>query len=106
IDRLGLLDAVRNAGAVAVKSACIRADGAEVSVPFERPGLGISRTALDAIFSRNARVEQGHIVDSVKRVDGGFRVDDIACRVVIDASGKLGRFTKRQTVNEFGIQYT
>jgi hypothetical protein len=32
-------------------------------------------------------------------------VDDIACRVVIDAAGKLSRFTKRRGVDEFGIQF-
>ena len=35
----------------------------------------------------------------------GFVVDDIECSVVIDAAGKLSRFTRRQPVDEFGIQY-
>ena len=39
------------------------------------------------------------------RCGSGFVVDDIECSVVIDAAGKLSRFTRRQAVDEFGIQY-
>jgi flavin-dependent dehydrogenase len=106
IRRLGLLDDVRLAGAADVTSACVRINGVEKRILFEQPGLGISRNALDEIVARGARIEQGWDVREARRAADGFVVDGIRCSVVIDASGKLGRFTKRQTVDEFGIQYT
>jgi len=105
IKSLGLLDDVRRAGAVEVTSARVRIGNSRMNVPFERPGLGISRWALDEIFARTARVEQGHSVDEVTRSKDGFVVDGISCTAVVDASGKLGRFTRRRGVPEFGIQY-
>src|SRR5713226_2536449 len=44
VERLGLLDEVRKAGAVDVRSARVRVGSVEVEIPFERPGLGISRS--------------------------------------------------------------
>src|SRR5579883_3384262 len=106
LDYLGVLEDVRFAGAVEVRSARVRVGSANaVEIPFERPGLGISRSALDATLAQGAPVEQGRSVREVRRMDGGFVVDDIACRVVIDASGKLSRFTKRDSVEEFGVQF-
>jgi len=105
VRRIGLLDEVRNAGAVEVKSARVRVGKSEVEIPFDRPGLGISRSALDDIVARGSRVEQGWNVREVLRTADGWAIDGIHCSVVIDASGKLGRFTKRQSVEEFGIQY-
>jgi len=106
VAHLGLLNDVLNAGAVQVRSARVHVGGVEMEIPFERPGLGISRCALDEIFARGARVRQGHTVREVKRSNAGFAVDGIDCSVVIDASGKLGRFTQRRRADEFGIQYT
>src|SRR5262249_27639276 len=77
-----------------------------LEIAFGRPALGISRNVLDDILARGARVQQGVPVRSVKRCNAGFDVDGFRCSVVIDASGKLGRFTKRQRVDEFGIQYS
>jgi flavin-dependent dehydrogenase len=105
VDQLGLLEDVRAAGAVEVKSARVRIDSADVEIPFERPGLGISRAALDEIVARGARVQEGCAVRDVKREGHGFVVDGIVCAIVIDAAGKLSRFTKRRGVEEFGIQY-
>lgn len=102
---LDVLDDVRSAGAVEVTSARVRAGSADVEIPFERPGLGISRSTLDEILARRAPVEQGRAVRDVGRSGTGFIVDDISCRAVIDAAGKLSRFTKRRTEDEFGIQY-
>jgi flavin-dependent dehydrogenase len=102
---LDVLDDVRRAGAMKVTSALVRVGTTEVRIPFERPGLGISRCTLDDILARSAPVTQGHQVRDVRRSGSGFVVDDIFCRVVIDAAGKLSRFTKRRTVEEFGIQY-
>ena len=96
LDELGVLDEVRRAGAVEVRSARVRVGAVEVEIPFERPGLGISRSALDEIVARGARVEQGHAV---------HQVQGIACSVVIDAAGKLSRFTRRTSAEEFGVQY-
>lgn len=97
LERLGVLQDVRDAGAVEVKSAKVRVGSSEVEIPFERPGLGISRSALDEVMARTPCVRQGCAVTSVKELD---------CKVVIDAAGKLSRFTRRHSVEEFGIQYT
>lgn len=102
---LDVFDEVRRAGAVQVNSARVRAGATETEILFERPGLGISRSALDDILARGAAVIQGYHVRDVRRSGSGFVVDDVACRVVIDAAGKLSRFTKRRAVEEFGIQY-
>jgi flavin-dependent dehydrogenase len=96
LDELGVLDDVWRAGAVEVRSARVRVGAMEVEIPFERPGLGISRSALDDIVARGAPVEQGHAV---------YNVDELGRAVVIDAAGKLSRFTRRAGVQEFGIQY-
>jgi len=106
LEQLGLLDEIVNAGAVKVSSARVRAGSIEVEIPFGRPGLGVSRNVLDHILARDARVQQGYIVRKVQRCNPGFDVNGVLCSVVIDASGKLGRFTKRQHVDEFGIQYS
>src|SRR5262249_39704921 len=105
LNTLGVLDQVREAGAAEVTSARVRAGSAEVEILFERPGLGISRNALDEILARNALVKEGHAVRDVRRSASGFIVGDILCTVVIDAAGKLSRFTRRHAVDEFGIQY-
>jgi len=106
LEHLRLLNELISAGAVHVRSARIRACGCELEVPFASCALGVSRNVLDEIVARGARVLQGHIVREVRRCNGGFVVDGMVCRVVIDASGKLGRFTKRRQANEFGVQYS
>jgi flavin-dependent dehydrogenase len=106
VGRLGLLQRVLEAGAVEVRSARIRAGRREVEIPFERAGLGMSRSALDCIVAAHPRVHQGRAVREIRRAATGFSVDGRFCSVVIDASGKLGRFSKRLTAPEFGIQYT
>jgi flavin-dependent dehydrogenase len=105
LNRLGVLEEVRRAGAVDVRSAFVRIDRAEIRVPFRRPGLGVTRSVLDDVLARSARVQQEHAVQKVHRTNSGFEVDGVACSVVIDASGKLGRFTRRLPVDEFGVQY-
>ena len=106
LEYLGLVDELLRAGAVEVKSARIHSGGISVDLPFERSGLGISRSTLDNIVARGARIQQGCMVRQVKRESSGFRVDEIVCRVVVDASGKLGRFTQRKGTAEFGVQYS
>jgi flavin-dependent dehydrogenase len=105
LDGLGVLDEVRKAGAVEVTSAQVRVGSVNAKIPFERAGLGISRGALDDVVARGARVNQGCSVREVRRDNGAFRLDGMACSVVIDAAGKLSRFSSRRTVEEFGIQY-
>src|SRR5215510_13217699 len=56
IERLGLLSKLRAAGAVDVTSARVRAENREYVLPFERPGLGLSRATLDDVIARGARV--------------------------------------------------
>jgi flavin-dependent dehydrogenase len=110
LDNLGLLEEVRRAGATRVYSATVHIGDAEVEIPFNRPGLGISRQTLDHIVARSARVEQGCGITNISRVATGFVVSGSGVRahapVLIDASGKLSRFTRRSAVNEFGVQFT
>ena len=110
LEQLGVLDDVRNAGATEVRLANVRADAVEAVIPFKRAGLGISRSALDEIVARKASVDQGSAVTDVIRTDSGFVVSgqgfEAACRVVIDAAGKLSRLTRRSSVSEFGIQFS
>lgn len=109
LERLGVLDRVLSAGATVVHSARIRVDSTEVEIPFERSGLGISRTVLDHIVAEGTEVEQGRFVSSVKQTESGFLVSgtgiQAAARIVIDASGKLSRLSQRLVLNEFGIQF-
>ena len=105
LGRLGLLDEILDAGAVEVTSARVRAGSAEVEILFERRGLGISRAVLDEVVARHARVKQGCGVHEVKRHGRLFHVNGMECSVVIDAAGKLSRFTKRRGTGDFGVQY-
>jgi flavin-dependent dehydrogenase len=109
LERLGVLGEVRDAGAVDVRSARIRMGSVEVDVPFERPGLGISRSALDRIVA-GSLVNEGWAVSRVARTDDGFVVSgagfEVSCSVVVDAAGKLSRFSPKRREEEFGIQYT
>src|SRR5947207_15124189 len=105
LDRLALVDEILEAGAVEVTSARVRAGSAEVEFPFKRRGLGISRSVLDEVVARHTRVKQGCGVQEVKRHGRMFHVNGMACSVVIDAAGKLSRFTKRRGTGEFGVQY-
>ena len=110
LERLGVLDEVRAAGAVEISAARVaveesQVEESQVDVRFSRPGLGISRTVLDYVMARGAPVQQGHAVREVRRKLGRFYVDDIECSVVIDAAGKLSRFGKRRPADEFGVQY-
>jgi flavin-dependent dehydrogenase len=109
LEELGVLDKVVRAGATAVHSARIHVRSTEVEIPFERAGLGISRSTLDHVVARDAPVEQGCFVSSISRTENGFQVwgpgIEVATRIVIDASGKLGRLSRRAAVDEFGIQF-
>src|SRR2546427_1609791 len=58
LERFGLLDKVRQAGAVEVNSARVRVESVQVEIPFERPGLGISRSALDTVVAAGTKVKQ------------------------------------------------
>ena len=109
LDRLDLLDLVRAAGAVEVDRARIHAGGTEREVPLRRKGLGISRGTLDEIVARGAPVHQGINVRTVVRRGNGFVIEtdegEVQTAILIDAAGKLSRFTRRSTVEEFGIQF-
>ena len=110
LDRLGVLNEIRRAGAKEVTSARIRIDSMEVEIEFDRPGLGISRSALDEVAARGTTVRQESPVTEVIRTEKGFRVTgpncEADCAVIVDAAGKLSRFTRRKTVDEFGIQFS
>jgi flavin-dependent dehydrogenase len=108
LDRLGLLQAVRNAGGVEVRSAQILLLDRQISFPFHQSGLGISRRTLDDIVASEAPIEFT-AVRSVARIEDGFRVSldgrEVLAKVVVDAAGKLSVFARRQTVDEFGVQF-
>jgi flavin-dependent dehydrogenase len=108
LDHLDVLTAVRAAGAINVDHARIRSDDQEFEIPFPRPGLGISRNVLDATLA-NSAVQQGIAVHDIRKTDNGFDVQTSAgpvkAAVLIDAAGKLSRFTRRKTGQEFGVQY-
>jgi flavin-dependent dehydrogenase len=111
VDALGELDvlgAVRQAGGVEVRSAHVRFAAVDASFALPRPGLGISRRALDAILANHQGVRRG-TVREVRASGGGFRLqvdaEEISARVVVDAAGKLSRFTERRSVGQFGVQF-
>lgn len=108
VDRLGLLDGVRKAGAVEVASACVRIGGRELRFDLPRRGLGVSRRTLDAILGDHPAVRRG-TVHGVKSEGGRFFTEtdlgEVEARVLIDASGKLSRFTRRIPTAHFGVQF-
>jgi flavin-dependent dehydrogenase len=109
LDQLGVLEEVRAKGAVPIQKIRVRAGKAVAEIPFRKPGMGISRASLDNVLAGRSQIIQGAAVRNVERRDRGFVVGgesfEVACRIVIDAAGKLSRFTKRQRVDEFGVQY-
>jgi flavin-dependent dehydrogenase len=108
LDELELLDRVRNAGAVQIRLAAIRTLAGEVRLQLHRPGLGISRKTLDTIVGSHPDVLREKVL-GIRRTTDGFRVKldgaEIAAKAVIDAGGKLSRFTPRRSGNTFGVQF-
>jgi menaquinone-9 beta-reductase len=108
LEELGMLGSVRAAGAADVRTSRIRMREVDVSVPLPRPGLGISRRTLDGVMANHAGVQHGTVRD-VQHSGDVFRVrvdeGEVAARVVIDAAGKLSRFTARRAAAEFGVQF-
>jgi flavin-dependent dehydrogenase len=108
LDQLGVLSDVRAVGAVEVRACRLRMNDIDVSVPLPLPGLGISRKALDRLMANHAGVQHG-AVREVNRSGEGFRVqigeEVVEARAVIDAAGKLSRFTAHRAAPEFGIQF-
>jgi menaquinone-9 beta-reductase len=86
----------------------VRFGHVEAVLDLPRAGLGISRKALDAILANQEAVQRATVQD-VRRGGGGFRLRidgrDVSARVLVDAAGKLSRFTQRRAVNQFGIQF-
>jgi flavin-dependent dehydrogenase len=110
LDELGLLDKLRIAGAVAVHSARLRSEGMEADIPFRRAGLGVSRRTLDAILGDHNAVEHGNVLSAENQRDGRFRIhmndgSEIFAKILIDAAGKLSRFTPMHSSPQFGVQF-
>ena len=108
LDELRVLDSIHAAGAVPVRHSRVRMRQREVVVELPRPGLGISRKTLDSVVANHAAVRQG-TVRGVRREGNAFHVQlddgEVSARVVIDAAGKLSRFTPRRTAPQFGVQF-
>ena len=114
LDRLGVLDNVLAAGAVPVDRGRVRAGGRTIEIPFPAPALGFSRERLDALLAGRAGVEHGCPVESVRRDGGGFVTElsgpsgsrfEVSSKVVVDAAGKLSRFTRRLPSSQYGVGY-
>lgn len=108
LDQLGTLDAVRATGAKTVRSTRVRMGSFEALLPLPRAGLGISRRALDRLIADHPGVQHAAVLD-VRRDGERFRVQldraEISATVVVDAAGKLSRFTERRAVPQFGVQF-
>ena len=109
LEELGLLHTILNAGANSIQFARVRGFGADFTIPFNPAGLGISRRRLDHVLAASASVAERTAVLNVTREDRHFRVsfgdrEDVRCRILVDAAGKLSRFTKRVAVEEYGVQ--
>lgn len=114
LEELGLLNQVMDFGAVSIRRARVRGWHSEFEIPFDSPGLGISRKTLDFLLASNAPVQQHTTVLKVERERESFVVtifnkksndqSEIICPIVVDAAGKLSRFTKKAVTEEFGVQ--
>jgi flavin-dependent dehydrogenase len=108
LEEIGMLDAVRSAGAASVRSVRMRIRGQETSVNLHRTGLGMSRKTLDHLMADHPAIQRG-FVREVRRVGRSFRVrleeGEVSAKIVIDASGKLSRFSPPRTQPQFGVQF-
>ena len=108
LDQLGILGSLHAAGAKTVSSTRIRMGEVETRAALPQPGLGISRRTLDALVADHPAVQYTAVRD-VRRGGEKFRVQldegEISTNVVVDAAGKLSRFTRRRTVPQFGVQF-
>jgi flavin-dependent dehydrogenase len=113
LEELDLLDRLRAAGAVDVRSARLRFEGMEIGIPFRRAGLGVSRRTLDGELGNHSAVEQGNVLSAERQSDGRFRIcmngmndcSEVFAKVLIDAAGKLSRFTTLHASPQFGVQF-
>ena len=114
LDRLGVLEEVLEAGAVRVDRGRMLAGGRTIEIPFPAPALGFSRERLDTLLAGRVGVEVGCSVESVRPDRGGFVANvsdgpggrfEVFSKVVVDAAGKLSRFTSRLPTSRFGVQY-
>ncbi len=114
LDDLGVLAALRSRGAVGVAEARLRLDHRCIEIPFDSPGLGVSRELLDQILAEAASVRFRSSVERVEPLKQGFRVFGAAsdgkgfrfdADIVIDAAGSLSRLSRRRTRPQFGVQY-
>ncbi|HET9130431.1 MAG TPA: NAD(P)/FAD-dependent oxidoreductase, partial [Terriglobia bacterium] len=110
LDELGVLNTLRTAGAVEVRSARLRSDGMEIDIPFRRAGLGVSRRTLDELLANHSGVKHGNVLSVDRQRDGKFRIrlsdgSEFSAKILVDAAGKLSRFTEMQTSPQFGVQF-
>jgi menaquinone-9 beta-reductase len=104
LQEIGMLEAVKSAGATEVHAARVRTSGAQCTFELPGIGLGISRKAVDDVFGRHPGIERGH----VRTVNGRTLVVDdseVVAKVIVDAAGKLSRFTTHKSMAEFGVHF-
>ena len=70
----------------------------------------MSRRTLDAELGNHGAVEQGNVLSAERQSDDRFRIrmndgSEISARVLIDAAGKLSRFTEMRASPQFGVQF-
>jgi flavin-dependent dehydrogenase len=108
LEEIGLLNSLREAGATTVNSARVRMGGREIQFALPRRGVGVSRKTLDAVVANHPAVHHA-AVREVRRIGGTFRIrvdeSEMSARMVIDAAGKLSRFTSRRVSQQFGVQF-
>jgi flavin-dependent dehydrogenase len=110
LDELDLRNKLRAAGAVDVRSARLRSEGMEFDISFRREGLGVSRRTLDAVLGDHSAVVRGNVLSAERQPDGRFRIcmndgSELFANILIDAAGKLSRFTEMHASPQFGVQF-
>lgn len=111
--QIGVLNDVLDAGAIRVDRGRIRSGNYTIEIPFSEPALGFSRERLDALLAGRAGVEHGCLAESVRRDAGVFITEfsgpsgrfEVSSKVIVDAAGKLSRFTHRLQTSHYGVQY-
>lgn len=111
---IGVHEEVTRAGAVQIESLRLKARSYRFDIPFPEPALGFSRERLDVLLASKAGVEHGCKVEGVRKVSDGFVLTvlnpagdpfEVFSRIILDAAGRLSRFTRMVPSAQYGVQY-